>query len=39
MNNCLIHPFRSATICLPLGALIAVLSYGSASAQISTSAT
>jgi hypothetical protein len=39
MNTCLTHSFRPATIRLSLAALIAVLSYGSASAQISTSAT
>jgi hypothetical protein len=39
MNTCLTHSFRPATIRLSLAALIAVLSYSPAYAQISTSAT
>jgi hypothetical protein len=38
MNSCLIHPFRPSTIRLSLAALIALLSYSPAYAQISTSA-
>lgn len=39
MNNCLIHSFRLATIRLSLAAVITLLSYSPAYAQISTSAT
>jgi hypothetical protein len=39
MNSCLIHSFRPATIRLSLIAVIALLSYSPAHAQISTSAT